>query len=175
MTAAHRGCGDVIKFLNKKIWWRHQMETCSALLALCAGNSPVTDEFPAQRPVMRSFDIVFDLFLNKRLSKQTLGCWFETLSRSLWCHCNIYCILVTMDTSSTNSEPHENSFGEFVKCTNRQTIPFMESKTCSCVEMLFISPFVWMWLKYFDTLWCCITAVNCVVFDSSNELWPTYH
>ena len=23
-------------------WWRHQMETSSALLALCAGNSPVT-------------------------------------------------------------------------------------------------------------------------------------
>ena len=32
-------------------WWRHQMETFSALLALCAGNAPVTGEFPAQRPV----------------------------------------------------------------------------------------------------------------------------
>ena len=29
-------------------WWRHQMETFSALLALCAGNSPVTGEFPSQ-------------------------------------------------------------------------------------------------------------------------------
>ena len=38
-------------------WWRHQMETFSALLALCAGNSPVTGEFPSQRPVTRSFDI----------------------------------------------------------------------------------------------------------------------
>ena len=27
-------------------WWRHHMETFSALLALCAGNSPVTREFP---------------------------------------------------------------------------------------------------------------------------------
>ena len=27
-------------------WWRHQMETFSALLALCAGNSPVPGEFP---------------------------------------------------------------------------------------------------------------------------------
>ena len=27
-------------------WWRHQMETFSALLAICAGNSPVPDEFP---------------------------------------------------------------------------------------------------------------------------------
>ena len=42
-------------------WWRHQMETFPVLLALCVGNSPVTGEFPAQRPVARSFDIFFDL------------------------------------------------------------------------------------------------------------------
>ena len=42
-------------------WWRHQMETFSALLAFCAGNSPVSGEFPAQRPVTRSFDVFFDL------------------------------------------------------------------------------------------------------------------
>ena len=68
-------------------WWRHQMEAFSALLAICAGNSPVPGEFPAQRPVTRSFDIFFDLPLNKRLSKQSWGWWFETLSRSLWRHC----------------------------------------------------------------------------------------
>ena len=69
-------------------WWRHQMETFSALLAICAGNSPVPGEFPAQRPVTRSFDVFFDLRPNKRLSKQSWGWWFETLSRSLWRHCN---------------------------------------------------------------------------------------
>ena len=41
--------------------WRHHMEWFSALLAICAGNSPVTGEFPAQRPVTRSFDVFFDL------------------------------------------------------------------------------------------------------------------
>ena len=40
-------------------WWRHQTDTFSALLALCARNSPVTGEFPAQRPVTRSFDVFF--------------------------------------------------------------------------------------------------------------------
>ena len=40
------------------------METFSELLAICAGNSPVTGEFLAQRPVTRSFDIFFDLRLN---------------------------------------------------------------------------------------------------------------
>ena len=44
-------------------WWRHQMEALSALLALCAGNSPVTGEFPTQRPVTWSFDVFFDLHL----------------------------------------------------------------------------------------------------------------
>ena len=65
------------------------METLSALLAICAGNSPVTGEFPAQKPVTQSFDAFFDLRLNKRLSKQSWGWWFETLScSSLWRHCN---------------------------------------------------------------------------------------
>ena len=45
-------------------------------------------EFPAQRPVARSFDVFFDLCLNKRLCKQWWGWWFETISRPLWCHCN---------------------------------------------------------------------------------------
>ena len=62
-------------------WWRHQMETFSALLALCAGNSPVPGEFPTQRPVTRSFDVYFDLRPNKRLSKQSWGWWCETQSR----------------------------------------------------------------------------------------------
>ena len=65
------------------------METFCALLALCAGNSLVTGEFPSQRPVMRSFDATFDLCRNKRLSKQSLGWWFETPSRSLSRHCNV--------------------------------------------------------------------------------------
>ena len=69
-------------------WWRHQMETFFALLALCVGNSPVTGEFPSQRPVTRSFDIFFDLHLNKWLSKESWGWWFETPSHSLWRHCN---------------------------------------------------------------------------------------
>ena len=47
------------------------METFSALLAICAGNSPVSGEFPAQRPVTRSFDIIFDVRLSKQLSKQS--------------------------------------------------------------------------------------------------------
>ena len=74
-------------------WWRHQMETFSALLALCAGNSPVTGEFPTQRSMTRRFDVFFDLRLNKWLSKHWWGWWFETLWSSLWRRCNV---VVTM-------------------------------------------------------------------------------
>ena len=74
---------------NAPSWWRDQMETLSTLLAICPGNSPATGEFPAQRPVTRSFDVFFDLHLNKRLSKQSWGWWLEMLSRPLWRHYNV--------------------------------------------------------------------------------------
>ena len=70
-------------------WWRHQMEKNSALLAFCAGNSPVTGEFSAQRPVTRSFDVFVDLRLNQQLNKQWRRLGFETPARSLWRHCNV--------------------------------------------------------------------------------------
>ena len=65
---------DVIK-------WKH-------FPAICAGNSPVTGEFPTLRPVTRSFDVFFHLRLNKRLSKQWWGWWFKALSYPLWRHRN---------------------------------------------------------------------------------------
>ena len=54
----------------------------------CVGYSPVTGEFPTQRVVTRSFDVFLSLHLNKRLSKQWWGWWFDMPSRSLWRHCN---------------------------------------------------------------------------------------
>ena len=62
-------------------WWRHQMEKFSALLTLCERNSPVTGEFPSQRPVTWSFDESLICALNKWLCKQSWGWW-------LWRHCN---------------------------------------------------------------------------------------
>ena len=64
---------------------RHSVTSpVSALLTLCAGNSPVSGEIPSQRPVTRSFEVFFDLRRNERVSKQSWGWWFETPSRSLW-------------------------------------------------------------------------------------------
>ena len=69
-------------------WWRHQMETFSALLALCAVNSPVTGEFASQRSVTRSFDVFSDPLLNKRLNNKSRRRWYETPSCSLWRQCS---------------------------------------------------------------------------------------
>ena len=79
---------ELIIFCVISSWWRHRMETFSALLALCEGKSPVTGEFSSQRPVTWSFDVFFHLRLNKRLRKQSRGWWFETPSHPSWRHCN---------------------------------------------------------------------------------------
>ena len=53
------------------------MEIVSVLLALCVGNSPVTGEFPSQRPVTQSFDVFFDLRLN-------LNGWVNNVRLVIW-------------------------------------------------------------------------------------------
>ena len=101
-----------LAYYRRVSWLRHQMETFSALLAPCAENSPVTGEFHAQRPVTRSFDILFDLRLNKRLSKQSWGWWFETLSRPLWRHSNV-------SSLSFKTSPKERAF-EIITTKNQK-------------------------------------------------------
>ena len=75
------------------------METFSDLLVLWAGNSPTTSQFPAQRPMTRGFDVFYHLRLNKRLSKQSWGWWFQTSLRPWWRHCNV----VDMNTKVTHT------------------------------------------------------------------------
>ena len=70
----------------------------SALLDLCVGNSPITGESPSQRPVTRSFEASFDLRLSTRLSKQSRRRWFETPSRSLWRHSNVWILAMVTCT-----------------------------------------------------------------------------
>ena len=75
-------------------WNFYQNKKTSFIKLVCkyclqnAGNSPVSGEFPTQRPVTRSYDVFFDLHPNKRLSKQWWGWWFETLLSPLWRHRN---------------------------------------------------------------------------------------
>ena len=96
------------------------METFSALQTLCAGNSPVTVEFPTPRPVTLSSDVFSDLRLNKRLSKQSWRWWFETPLCSLWRHrydfpvYHIFSFLTLGQAYNFNKLSHNevNSLGE---------------------------------------------------------------
>ena len=103
----------------KVTWWRHQMETFSALLALCARDSPLSSEFPSQRPATRSFDVFFYFRLNKWLSKQSTRRWFETPSRSLWHHCNVTHELLTMHVQQ---HPFSTADDFFLKQSNLSDI-----------------------------------------------------
>ena len=76
---------------------------CMGNALVTAGNSSVTGEFPSHRLVTWSFDVFFDLRLNKWLSKQLRRRWFETPSRSLWRHCNVV----------PNSDPVMAAVGSF--------------------------------------------------------------
>ena len=58
-----------VEYENEEI----TVETFTALLIIWAGNSSVTGEFHAQRPVTRSFDVFFDLRLTKQFSEQWWG------------------------------------------------------------------------------------------------------
>ena len=90
------------------------MEIFSASLTLCAGNLPVTGGFPSQRPVTRSFDIFFNLCLNKRRRKQSWGWWFETLWRPLWRHCNDISVLAGEEYRLFHTllaQPYRQAFG----------------------------------------------------------------
>ena len=49
------------------------------------------------KPVTRSFDVLCDVHLNERASKQSRCWWFETPLGSLWRHCNV---MVWMDDYS---------------------------------------------------------------------------
>ena len=77
---------DIIK-LGDCSWWRHRMKAFSALLDLCAGNSPVTGKFPSQRPVTLNFDVFFwpAPWINGWVNNREAG-EFVTPSRSLWRH-----------------------------------------------------------------------------------------
>ena len=107
------------------------METFSALLAICAGNSHVTGEFPAQRPVTRSFDVLFDLRLDGRLIKQSRGRWFETSSRPLWRHSNVLmCEVINTGNAKCKAE---------ISCSTNFCFPRIFHLTALPVTALYIT------------------------------------
>ena len=160
------------------------METFSSLLALCAGNSPVTGEFPAQRPVTRSFDVFFDLSLNKRLSKQPCDWWFETPSRPLWRHSNgptqpwrtllipwlVYIALALYDDKSTGSNHDDYQMKLGMNVSNLSCSRKAEMQIHIDVSWIIFSAFSFIMWHYFCTS-CQIRSyqIRCLIENQARD------
>ena len=72
-------------------------------------------EFPAQRPVTRSFDVFLDLHPNKRLSKQWRGWWFETQLCPLWRHRNVLgAVVYRLSGSESDVKPNQSIYNQLL-------------------------------------------------------------
>ena len=137
---------------------------------------PGTGEFPAQRPVMRSFDVFFDLCPDKRLSIQWWGWWFELLSSPLWRHCNgSMCFVITLlivnygdvplwcDQFSSQWTPHGLPIrARYGVCFVSVTLIYEMLGSVQCC------------LKYHVILDLIMMAPSCHVLNE-NWLYPTSH
>ena len=163
-----------LTLLYKDPWWRHQMETFSALLAICAGNSPVPGEFPTQRPVTRSFDVFFDVRPNKQLSKQSWGWWFETLSPSLWRHRNAPSEWVVNTVTVQNAtQLYARSVLLYNLNTDNHTLPHITEKQVNSFNL-------WKCAAksdiYSTDKWLHLTAfcgMQLFIHDLYTQFWPT--
>ena len=122
-------------------------------------------EFPTQRPVTQSFDVLFDLGLNKPLSKQLWGWWFETPSRSLWCHCN---------GMSLVKQPKRIFYIYMCQICTRWHVKMLRSfdiKCVDCMNRLLLSRMLFTIKRRYGSFWClcamCTTRL-------CNDLWLKY-
>ena len=140
----------------------------SALLALCEGNSLVTVEFPLQRPVTRGFDVFFDVYLSKRLSKKSRRRWFETLSRSLWRHCNVF---YNWFTTYGDHNAYWVSFEDFVRriiWIYKNDYPTIQkTKFKDSVRISSIILVIYIQLQYSRYIWnpAAVQSTQCHCFD----------
>ena len=131
-------------------WWisdyiYYKICRLSALLAICAGNSPVPGEFPAQRPVTRNFDVFFDLHPKKLLSKQSWGWWFETPSRPLWRYRNdMECTTVMTSRIGYISRSREADQTKINTLRPRQNERHFADDIFTCI---FLNETVWISIK----------------------------
>ena len=158
------------------------MEESSALLALCEGNPRVTSGFPSQRPVAWSFDVFFDLRLNKWLSKQSRRRWFETPSRLLWRHCNVLKTRGNHESSrnlkcNRNKIRHMKWFvpsGQFIHCVRQVDPCFQLPVTFQYSNTIFDLKFS-AEIVNFKSIICLASYIswdNCYFFVASYQIFP---
>ena len=118
-------CGESTDHSGFSSQWYNNLDFDASLLSVwtnCWINTRLAGilltpcrSFPTQRPVTRSFDFFFDLRLNKRLGKQSWRRLFETVSRSLWRHCNGYVCEASQGVASTVCDGKPKPSSRFIK------------------------------------------------------------
>ena len=123
----------------------------------CAGNSPVTGESPAQRPVTRSFGVFVDLHLNKWLSKQSWERWFETPSCSLWRHCKYRVKLPSLFVNDCRfgSDSSFNLIGPTNRFVETNNMQFWKGSNTL------------IWITRFDTFCNLVSNLLCINFSDT--------
>ena len=160
-------------------WWRHQMETLSALLALCAENPPVIDEFPHKRPVTWSFDVFFDQGLNIQLSKQSRSRGFATPLHSLQHHCDEkqrlrhlkplnkqsnFRLFHMLWTSCEVAEIYDPNFHHFTRRCPSMQVAYSRKSNMTLFRGKFVIDIRFVWF-----IWCCLRS------DGPRKHWPLTH
>ena len=143
-------------FVTSKSWWHHQMETFSALLAICAGNSAVTDEFPSQRPV--TWNLMFSLiyvwingWVDNRKARD-LRCHFAhyDITVMIWNHVILDHVVMAPD------------------CTSKDHLTIMMLQFMA-MSLICGKPFI-TWSNDDQVIWCHMALIN--QNDSTHTLSP---
>ena len=124
--------------LLKSPWWRYQVETFSALRPFVKGmhRSPVSS---SQRPVTRSFDVFFDLRLNKWLNKhQDVG--------NLRRHSSHYDVTVMGAPVGAYGRLSGHPAGPVLGWVARVEYPVPKHYTCQAVRSGFRESFSWLYI-----------------------------
>ena len=106
MVNIYRAGSDYSRY-TRSVKWLHMMPSWNGNNFRVTGH--LCGDFPTQRPVTRGFDIFFDLRLNKKLSKQWWGWWYETPSCPLWRHRNVMPHFLRQNTHDTNCVSYVSS------------------------------------------------------------------
>ena len=142
-------------------WWRHQMETFSALLAFCAGNSPVIGEFPAQRPVTPSFEIfLICAWINSWVNNREAGDLRRHRAHDVSAMSNQHLITHGVLSMTSSWTVHCNSRSNcrliFSPCSIRTNVYLRKSRFIdsfrTCVTLIWESPHKEQTMRSFDKL-----------------------
>ena len=120
-------------------WWRYQMETFSTLLVICAGNSPILGEFPAQRPVARRRYWPFVQGIHRSpVNSPHKGQWRGALVFSVIC---VWINGWVNNREASDLRRYRAHYDVIVMCPWMSKVSGNKSRRCKCNSPTSITPY----------------------------------